>query len=128
MKPEVAKIWVDALRSGEYTQGKQALKFTGADGGECYHCCLGVLCELYDKHNEENLTRNTKYNLDKIVLSFDMQTELLPEKVREWAGLDNVGGWFGDHMGKRCSLAIMNDAGYSFEEIADTIEKNVENL
>lgn len=128
MKPEVAKIWVDALRSGEYTQGKQALKFTKA--GKCYHCCLGVLCELYDKYNEEKLVQDI-YNTMKDttpVVSFNMETEFLPEAVRKWAGLDNLRGRFSYHMGEACCLMIMNDMGCSFEQIADVIEQNVKNL
>ena len=39
MTPELKAQWIAALRSGEYTQGRGALK-TG-DGG---YCCLGVLC------------------------------------------------------------------------------------
>lgn len=122
MKPEVAKIWVDALRSGEYTQGKQALKFTKA--GKCYHCCLGVLCELYDKYNEEKLTETISDNSRRII-AFDGETEILPERVREWAGLLNKRGSFNSGFE---SLMQFNDTGSSFEDIADVIEQNVKNL
>ena len=40
MNKEVKKKWVDALRSGEYAQGRSSLR----DHDE--YCCLGVLCEL----------------------------------------------------------------------------------
>lgn len=40
MNPEWKKKWVEALRSGKYKQGKEALCF-----GDKY-CCLGVLCEI----------------------------------------------------------------------------------
>ena len=131
MKPEIAKIWIDALRSGEYTQGKQALKFT--KGGKCYHCCLGVLCELYDKYNEEKLVQDIKYNTMKDttpVVSFNMETEFLPEAVREWAGLENHRGIFrypytnNNNRGLMC----LNDTGHSFKEISDVIEQNVDVL
>lgn len=125
MKAEVAKIWVDALRSGEYTQGRAALKNVSKQGYE--HCCLGVLCELYDKYNEEKLIRDTGYNLakDKITCSFDMETELLPEKVREWAGLSNKRASFKSGFE---SLVVCNDIGNSFETIANIIEQNVDSL
>lgn len=42
MKPEIKKIWIEALRSGKYQQGQGALK-----EGDSF-CCLGVLCDLYD--------------------------------------------------------------------------------
>jgi len=38
---ELIKEWVKALRSGEYTQGKRALRDT-----ENKFCCLGVLCDI----------------------------------------------------------------------------------
>lgn len=44
MRPEVARMWVDALRSGDYKQGKHRLTTVTDDGVE--HCCLGVLCEI----------------------------------------------------------------------------------
>jgi hypothetical protein len=40
MKPEIKKAWVEALRSGKYKQGQQALSTHG------HHCCLGVLLEI----------------------------------------------------------------------------------
>lgn len=40
MDAELKKKWVDALRSGEYQQGRHALR-----SGNGY-CCLGVLCEV----------------------------------------------------------------------------------
>jgi hypothetical protein len=41
MNPEVKARWVAALRSGEYKQGKGALRLNNK------FCCLGVLCDLY---------------------------------------------------------------------------------
>lgn len=38
--------WVEALRSGEYQQGKGRLR--RIDDGEVSHCCLGVGCDLSD--------------------------------------------------------------------------------
>ncbi len=40
LKPEIKKLWVDALRSGRYKQGYNDLR--DSSGG---HCCLGVLVE-----------------------------------------------------------------------------------
>lgn len=120
MKPEVAKIWVDALRSGEYTQGKQALKFT--KGGKWYHCCLGVLCELYDQNHEEKLEQTTDIYAEKTIVYFNGEHEILPQIVADWAGL---GSRKGIHV---VSLVDLNDNGYSFKEISDVIEQNVKNL
>ena len=127
MKQEIAKIWVEALRSGEYTQGRTCLKSTSGD-----HCCLGVLCELYDKHNEEKLS---KKELDDMVF-FSGLARLLPFEVMEWAGLrwsDGSIDWeirndyvFGHTTNE--SLASLNDGGNSFHAIANIIEQNVEAL
>ena len=38
------KKWVKVLRSGDYKQGRKALKRKTSEG--CEHCCLGVLAEL----------------------------------------------------------------------------------
>lgn len=42
MKPEHKKAWIDALRSGEYKQGKGVL-YNKKDNT---YCCLGVLYEV----------------------------------------------------------------------------------
>ena len=122
MNQEIAKIWVDALRSGEYTQGRTCLKSTNGD-----HCCLGVLCELYDKHNEEKLS---KKELDDMVF-FSGFARLLPTQVMNWAGLSWSDGSIDykiDYDYVLESLANFNDRGSSFQEIADIIEQNVEEL
>lgn len=38
-------LWIKALRSGEYKQGRGTLKFT-LSNKEPEYCCLGVLCEI----------------------------------------------------------------------------------
>jgi hypothetical protein len=40
MNPEIKAKWIAALRSGEYAQGRYALR----DGD--HFCCLGVLCDV----------------------------------------------------------------------------------
>lgn len=45
MRPEIARKWVDALRSGKYQQGKHRLG-TVKENGDIEYCCLGVLCEV----------------------------------------------------------------------------------
>lgn len=41
MKREIREAWVEALRSGDFRQGKSKLSCDGA------YCCLGVLQTLY---------------------------------------------------------------------------------
>lgn len=41
MKKEIADLWVAALRSGKYKQGRTTLKNRDSE-----FCCLGVLCDI----------------------------------------------------------------------------------
>jgi hypothetical protein len=43
MKPDIKQKWVNDLKSGEYKKGKGYLH------KEDTYCCLGVLCDLYQK-------------------------------------------------------------------------------
>lgn len=134
MFKEIADVWVEALRSNDYTQGSHALK------AEPYwrcdtptHCCLGVLCEIYQQQNPTNplecaassITKglgNGAYEHLKTV-SFDRESEVLPIRVREWAGLGSPEGALIIN-GVRTSLARQNDKGASFAELARMIEDN----
>ncbi len=40
--------WIEALRSGEYLQGKGALREAGRGGKADKYCCLGVLIDIAD--------------------------------------------------------------------------------
>ncbi len=56
MDPMYKKLWVNALRSGEYRQGSGHLKKLKhkADKTEIQHCCFGVLCEVLAKELPES--------------------------------------------------------------------------
>ncbi len=41
MNPELKAKWLEALRSGKFTQGRTVLKDSFG-----HYCCLGVLCEV----------------------------------------------------------------------------------
>lgn len=97
---ENIRKWVKALRSGRYVQGKGQLKGAG-------YCCLGVACEL--ELAEPNSERSwaafpTRGSMEKSM-------GLCPDpKVRTNNGYITV--------------ARLNDEeNYSFEEIADAIER-----
>lgn len=119
-----AKKWVEALRSGEYDQGKRKLSQNGL------YCCLGVACDVYQKEvGDLEVTSFTTIN-DSIALRFDEEANYLPYKVLEWLGLDHPGGeWKGK--GKENlypSLTDENDRGASFEKIASIIESEPKGL
>lgn len=133
MKKEVAKMWVKALQSGKYKQGEGCLKQTDVSKNKTYHCCLGVLCELYNEQMSKSKKRKLTDTVDKHGLhSFDKDIEVLPDSVVKWSGLCGKTGHFqnttnyGDH--DYASLASMNDLGCSFKKIANSIQKEWENL
>ena len=78
------KKWVRALRSGKFRRGRGALK-RKAKNNRYYHCCLGVLCEVYkkDTKDEDIETQDPHYDC----ATFGDEEALLPEKIRKWAGL-----------------------------------------
>jgi hypothetical protein len=107
MKASVKKLWIRALRSGEFVQGHDQLR--SGDGKHKTYCCLGVLEHLYRKEKGKVFT--TK--LSKFGFTSD--------EARNWAGLKEE---FFAPVQER--LAGMNDNdGKTFEEIADWIEANL---
>ena len=131
MKKEIAEKWAEALRSGDYTQGKNYLKRTVE--GKTSHCCLGVLCEIYYESNkEENIEESLMWigelsDKDSIH-TFDGSTGALSKKVRNWAGIGSDIGYVKSDLLSKAYLTEMNDGEYSFNDIADFIEKNIDNL
>jgi hypothetical protein len=100
MKPEVKQMWLEALRSGKYKQGKEQLR----DGDK--FCCLGVLCELSG-------------------LPYLSNDGTLPSDVMEWAGLDRTSPTvkYKSRFAPEY-LSDLNDRGnYGFKRIANLIER-----
>lgn len=114
MKPDIKKLWVDALRSGKYNKGRGYLKYPKLDG-EIHYCCLGVLAELSP----------VKDTLVSDCYQFEAAVSYLGDDVMEWAGLDAKNPrvpWRGDV----ASLADINDnTDATFPEIADLIEAHL---
>lgn len=113
----VRKEWVKRLRSRKYKKGVGALQEHGR------FCCLGVLCEIAVEEkiippSHESVFGTTDY---------DGETGVLPESVRDWAGLRTVSGEYkGSKYG---SLVHYNDYGPSpFYKIARLIESEPEGL
>ena len=103
MKKEYAKKWVKALRSGEYKQGEKLLH----NEDDNTFCCLGVLNDLFPEMDLAGGNDRALDNFYKIGLSSKLG--MLP--------LDTNYNVISD------SLAGLNDYGWSFEKIADVIEK-----
>lgn len=114
MNRENIAIWVDALKSGEYMQGKDNLsqmnKLTNKDS----FCCLCVACEVYMKKGNDLPKRVMIFcsEVDIIHYGQSREYEYLPKEVSSWLELNTD---------EQKALAKMNDDGQSFEIIADTI-------
>jgi len=130
MKKNIAEKWISALRSKKYKQGRHALKYKTKDGTR--HCCLGVLCELYQKAHKRKLPTATStggFNMDiprgaRFTTFADCGIDL-PEKVMKWAGMRSEVGFLRS-TGE--NLATMNDERVSFKKIADIIEDRIKEL
>lgn len=110
---EHRKIWVAALRSGKYRQGKMQLRT--AEG----MCCLGVACEISNlgEWDGDGGYCTPADHYDRMIL---------PAEVRDWLGLRSADGKFGQGHERR--LTVMNDGGASFDKIADKIDAEPEGL
>jgi len=107
MNKELRDKWVKALRSGDYEQGTQALFNSGA------YCCLGVLCEIQGYKKLVHQGRPCFFNETGSVLN---GIGLVCPNDGYNSGLDRD---------TRQDLAVMNDGGSTFNEIADWIEEHV---
>ncbi len=123
MKKKIANMWVDALRSGEYTQGYRALCRVDNNDGSKTYCCLGVLCDLYQKNQTKNKKKKLSVKPETTgsnVISFSGKGGVLPKAVQDWAGMFSSKG----HIpGGGLNLVYMNDNYWSFIEIANHIEE-----
>lgn len=119
MDQEVKRRWVEALRSGEYTQGWGHLG-KHWEGKKAQYCCLGVLCEVagepttwldYDEDGFKLMVTDgiTAYPSYSLAARVDLPGRYgeFPREVEDLIGN---------------TLADLNDAGFTFSQIADLIE------
>ena len=117
MKLEIAEKLIEALRSGKYVQGSEGMKYFDhdTDPPTLRHCCLGVLAEICEISQEINA-------IDRFVLAGSFY--YFPEEKLSSNTIRTPHGDLPRDIGK--SLAYLNDAGYSFEEIADILQGLIE--
>lgn len=115
MNARVKKLWLKVLRSGKFKQGKRALHPKPDE-----FCCLGVLCELYRKREGEEWDDYADDGYFES--SFLGEENILPDEVQQWAGLDSIDPPLSRAHNAR-SASVLNDAGETFEHIANRIEK-----
>lgn len=136
MNKNIAKKWVKALRSGKYKQGEGYLKITDNKGNSS-HCCLGVLCELYNEEQKRSKKKQMKTHeveWDGIsVIRFGQGKDspgvnVLPRNVQDWAGMKTPYGIVNDRYVGYNDLTELNDCGKDFDSIAKIIERNTDVL
>ena len=136
MNQEVKRLWVEALRSGEYEQGTGDLRT-----GTRTFCCLGVLCDIYHKQTglgSWDVLSNRFYLNDGVQDYVDQE---LPHAVIDWSGVEDeavtltitdeelyrLTGRSRNELSmppeKDPNLIDLNDNGVDFEAIARVIEE-----
>ena len=128
MNSQIKQKWIDALRSGKYTQAQS--KLYSGDG----FCCLGVLCDIYAKEVGDIAwvkkdPSKTWIDVDKWdYWYFDDQSEVLPECVSKWADLNENDPVVTKDIvtpNYLTTLASLNDKGVTFEDLAEVIEEQL---
>lgn len=115
MKPEFKKVWVEALRSGEFEQGRGRLR--NSEGG---YCCLGVACVAWSRALLPTIILEDRPDLEsQMKVTFEGSSNFIttPSSIDKAVGLEATA---------TNELILMNDEqGKSFAEIADYIEANL---
>lgn len=112
MRKRLIDSWVEALRSGEYSQGKYHLKQVRSNGSTV-HCCLGVVAEICAEEFGVQVTEN-----DAGVFYFGDDSFRLPTVIRAATGITQE---------QEKLLIHLNDIeNCSFSGIADWIEENAQ--
>lgn len=147
LDPTVKTLWVEALRSGRFTQGTGALS-THAGG----NCCLGVACELAVEQgvlSPDEVKELSPEDFATAGKSYNESTNYPPTNVVRWMfGLTDTPGEAEDYdafvnpdaanyfnplvsvrtpdgVRDTTHLAELNDAGADFELIAKLIEEQL---
>lgn len=121
----IKELWVAALRSGKYKQGKGLLR---NDKDE--FCCWGVLCDLAAKEHPE------QFGFIPLQRKYQGSNSYMPcDGVCLWAGMEidrddgllrdvtkTIGNYKVDIDCVKSFLSQHNDAGKTFAQIADAIE------
>ena len=118
---ENAKRWVDELRSGKFSQCRHVLRSQNDDGPT--YCCLGVANEI----GGQGVWDGSSYADDEIDEKRGPAEVLASPNTVKWLGLKDGEGTLRID-GQVTSLVALNDAGRSFNEIAEIIETHADEL
>lgn len=120
MKSEIKQKWLNALRSGEYSQGRYQLR------DDCNHfCCLGVLTDLYLKETNQEWIEGQEQFAYYAPSKRGDTGEVLTQEVIEWAGLEEHNPTIFIRTRNK-QISDLNDfENLSFDEISDLIESQL---
>lgn len=114
MDAEVKAKWLEALRSGEYTQGEGRLRNRREE-----FCCLGVLCDVLDKSKWSETPDELGdylWDHDSEATCETASATTIPDSLAHDLGIDSM---------LICKVISMNDShAANFTEIAQFIEDN----
>lgn len=116
MKEDYKKLWVEALRSGNYPQSKGALHKTGQG-----YCCLGVLCEVVNEAHAGFVS--TMESMGKRY--YEGSSADVPEPIRNLVGIHSRDAAVIVDDEKVFLSELNDEAGYTFNQIADIIEEQL---
>jgi hypothetical protein len=127
---EKMRLFIEALRSGEYLQGFGTLAGK-TDGGDWKYCCLGVACEAAIRDGvvmvveSKATTYGNGANRHRRV--YEGTSTVLPVPVRRWLGISGDDSdprlLVGETGVKNHATNLNDNAKWSFEQIADAFEK-----
>jgi hypothetical protein len=116
MKKEIKALWLTALRSGIYKKGEGALN------DQQHYCCLGVLCDIYQKQTGEGRWEAADDGTLHFRIGEADERDVLPNDVVDWAELPDRNPYFDEYR----AIAEYNDESETtFEDVADIIEANL---
>lgn len=121
MNKKIKKKWLAALRSGKYKQAKGKLRRSIPNTSQYKHCCLGVLCDIYRKETGKGEFNSTGH----YVIDGEYGYGILPEAVRDWAGLTRSNPEVKYGGGNMCIASVNDMEKVGFERIADLIEESL---
>ena len=123
MNSQIKQKWIDALRSGKYTQAQSKL-YSGHG-----FCCLGVLCDIYANQVDDItwMKKDPSKTVDDDEWDywyFDDQSEVLPECVSKWAELDENDPLVTKNF-VLTTLSSLNDKRVEFKDLSEVIEEQL---
>lgn len=120
--------WIQALRSGNYLQGRGVLR-----SSDDKYCCLGVCADILNPGtwtwtNLSPDSPSSPYTLETFqnhVLQSSGDREIHPGKYISYLK-ENILEMVGLNLSEQYILATLNDEGTTFHQIADLLESQEE--